>query len=1259
MTNRFDFELDGRRITVVDVDPTTTLARFLRDRGETQVKIGCEEGDCGTCTVAVLRRDPATGEPRLRAVPSCLLFLPEVAGASVRTARGLGSGEELHPVQEALVADHASQCGYCTPGLATCMFEGWHRPELRDAKGVVEQLGGNLCRCTGYRSIRDAMLHALETRGEAPALPEPPPLSAPPELEAQGHRFLRPTSREGLLEARRAHPEGVVVAGATELAVTRNQRGVAPTTLISVADVGELSFVRTTSDAIVIGAATTLTDLHASLGEHLPMLRTMLESFGARTIRNLATIGGNLATASPISDLLPVLLALDARLVLESAERGERIVPVEDFLVGYRKTTLARDEVIVRVAIPLPEARHPGLDLQGFVRKVGKRHELDIATANAAFFVAREPDTGRIVHARLAFGGVAETSVRARRTEEVLLGRRLDAAVLAEALGVLGGELHPIDDVRGHATFRRRLARELLTRFAAELGGTIEPFPSDPPGFGRGAPDELADPSRSVTPDARLHATGQADFTDDLARKRPMLEVVPVLAPHAHARLRALDLEAARTMPGVAAILTASDIPGENNAGGIRHDEPVLAKDEVLFHGHPVALVVADSREQAEAAAAVVRAEYEPLPAILDLDAAEREGSYHAEGPRFARGDVAAALASSPRTLRGRVETAAQEHLYLETQAAFAETDDAGHVSVVATTQNPTEVQAIVAELLDLPRSHVVVTAPRLGGGFGGKETQTNPFAAMAALAAFHTGRPSRLVLPRAVDVQLTGKRHPFRADFEVGFDEDGRLRALRVALTSNGGFSLDLSGAILERALLHLDNAYYVPALAYEGRIARTHLASSTAFRGFGGPQGVFVIEEVLERVAESLGLDPADVRTRNLYRGEGDEQLTHYDEPVEAERLRTLVDSLRRDSCYDARRAGIADWNAGHRFVKRGIGLLPVKFGISFTASILNQAGALVLVYRDGSVQVNHGGIDMGQGLRAKVLGVAMRELGLPEASIRVLFPSTDKVPNTAPTAASTGADMNGMAVRDACATLRARIAEVVAEKLSATAGRAIAAKELRFEDGRVSVTGAPELAMTFAEAAEATFQARVPLEATGYYRTPGVYLDRARGKGRPFHYFALGCAVAEVEVDGSTGETRVVSVDILHDVGDSLNPAIDRGQIEGAFVQGIGWLTSEEVLWNPDGSLATKSASTYAIPTIRDAPARLHVRLFPRPAEVETIGRSKAVGEPPFLLALSVRSAIRDAVAAFGEGPTTRLDSPSTPEAVARAIDARTRV
>ena len=1200
----------------------------------------------------------------------------------------------LHPVQRAMVERYGSQCGYCTPGFVVSMFEAYGRDDLTERWQVSDALSGNLCRCTGYRPIADAACAALCGRQKAEGGTQKGLTTKDTEdtetrkgergggvmaldYRAGGQRFLQPGTLEELVELRARYPEATLIAGATELGLEVNKKFHRFQMLISVGGVEELGRVERNRDGWSLGAAASLTKVEEALradGADSTMaqandaLLKMIWVFGARPIRNRATLGGNLVNASPIGDMAPVLLALGAAVVLRSVG-GERVVPLDEFFVGYRKTAMRADEALCAVRVPemagiafegkvsglggesgnstrrgeeakTREGREKGHDARfreheawqergsgdgaGSLRggsdeglhgrvlvdsfKVSRRREMDISIVSAGFFV-RMDDGDVVTQARLAFGGVAATTVRAQRAEAALLGKTWERETVEAVKAVLAEELTPINDVRGSAEYRRGLIVDLFEKFFVLDGAEEMPLDrraiAPPPAL----PDVRTLPHESAVG----HVTGAARYVDDGRVPQGMLETWPVCAPHARARILRRDAGAARRIPGVRAVLLAEDVPGENDVGAVRKDEVLLADKEVFFHGQLIALVVGESLEACRLAAAQVVVEYEPMAPLLTLREAVAAESFHTPPHRILRGDAEGVLrecaevgsgevgrradagvesgwgyaatgavalqpdvalegrrvhtatgavalqpdglAASPqngtngarrspstsrtdgkteggRKLTGEFAFGGQEHFYLEGQVAWAEPGDDGSMFVQSSTQHPSEIQAIVAHVLHVPKHRVVVQSPRMGGGFGGKETQGNTWAALAALAAHHTGRPARVRLNRDQDMMLTGKRHPFLARYEVGFAADGALRALKVELFSDAGWSLDLSTAITDRALFHLDNAYYIPNVEFSGRAVKTNVVSNTAFRGFGGPQGMLVMEEIIDRVARHLGLAPEAVRERNFYHGSGETNTTHYGQEIGDNRLLRVWSELKTSSRFEERRREeVAAWNAEHSGTKRGLAMTPVKFGISFTLSHLNQAGAHVLIYQDGSVQVNHGGTEMGQGLYTKMLAVAARELGLPPAQIRVMQTRTDQVPNTSPTAASSGSDLNGQAVRAACVTLRERLAPVAADLLGEPMEEAA---RLVFADGFVFHPARPERKLPFGEVTMKAYLARVSLAATGYYATPRIKYDHGSGRGTPFFYYVCGAAVAEVEVDGYTGAQKVRRVDILHDVG-----------------------------------------------------------------------------------------------------------------------------
>lgn len=747
---------------------------------------------------------------------------------------------------------------------------------------------------------------------------------------------------------------------------------------------------------------------------------------------------------------------------------------------------------------------------------------------------------------------------------------------------------------------------------------------------------------------AGKHVAGEAVYIDDIAEPAGLVHAYIGLSGIAHGRLVSLDLDAVAAAPGVLAVLTAADIPGANDISSThRHDEPVFATQTILHHGQPMFAVVATTRDQARRAALLAKATYEEAKPLLDVAAARAAGGDLVTEPlKLERGDVAGAMAASPRRLKGTMEIGGQDHFYLESQIALAVPGEDEDMLVFSSTQHPSEVQHMVAAVLGVGSHAVTVEIRRMGGGFGGKETQSNLFAVVAALAARKLKRPVKLRPDRDDDMVITGKRHDFICDYEIGFDDDGHILAVDAVYGARCGWNADLSGPVTDRALFHMDNCYFYPAVRGRSEPLRTNTVSNTAFRGFGGPQGMVGAERFIEEVAFATGLDPLEVRRRNLYGGAG-RDVTPYHQRVEDMIAGEVMAELERRCDYRARQAAIREANAKSPIVKRGIALTPVKFGISFTATWYNQAGALVHVYTDGTVMLNHGGTEMGQGLYVKVAQVAANAFGIGLDKVKITATTTGKVPNTSATAASSGSDLNGMAALDACETIKARLAGFAAKKWGVTES------EVAFLQGRVRVG---TLEMSFAELVAAAYMARTQLSATGFYATPKIHWDRKSGRGHPFYYFAYGAAAAEVAIDTLTGEYKVERVDILHDCGTSLNPAIDKGQIEGGFVQGMGWLTTEELVWDEKGVLKTHAPSTYKIPVASDRPRIFNVDLLENaPNREPTIHRSKAVGEPPLMLAISVLHALSDAVASVGgHRICPRLDAPATPERVLAAVE-----
>ncbi|MFG3694930.1 xanthine dehydrogenase molybdopterin binding subunit [Stutzerimonas stutzeri] len=752
---------------------------------------------------------------------------------------------------------------------------------------------------------------------------------------------------------------------------------------------------------------------------------------------------------------------------------------------------------------------------------------------------------------------------------------------------------------------------------------------------------------RSVKHDsAPKHVTGEAVYVDDRLEFPNQLHVYARMSDRAHARIVRIDTAPCYAVPGVAIAITARDVPGQLDIGAVMPGDPLLADGKVEFVGQPVIAVAADSLETARKAAMAAIIEYEDLEPVIDVVDALRKKHFVLDSHTHKRGDSSGALATAPRRLQGSLHIGGQEHFYLETQVSSVMPTEDGGMIVYTSTQNPTEVQKLVAEVLGVSMNKIVIDMRRMGGGFGGKETQAAGPACMCAVIAHLTGRPTKMRLPRMEDMTMTGKRHPFYVEYDVGFDDDGLLHGIEIDLAGNCGYSPDLSGSIVDRAMFHSDNAYYLGDATINGHRCKTNLASNTAYRGFGGPQGMVAIEEIMDTVARELGKDPLDVRKRNYY-GKTERNVTPYYQTVEHNMLEEMTAELEASSDYAKRREEIRAFNAKSPILKKGLALTPVKFGISFTASFLNQAGALVHVYTDGSIHLNHGGTEMGQGLNTKVAQVVAEVFQVDIGRIQITATNTDKVPNTSPTAASSGADLNGKAAQNAAQTIKQRLIEFAARHYQVTE------EDVEFRNGQVRIR---DQYVSFDELIQQAYFGQVSLSSTGFYRTPKIYYDRSQARGRPFYYFAYGAACSEVIVDTLTGEYKMLRSDILHDVGASLNPAIDIGQVEGGFVQGMGWLTMEELVWNDKGKLMTSGPASYKVPAVADMPLDLRVKLVEnRKNPEDTVFHSKAVGEPPFMLGISVWCAIKDAVASLADYKAQpKIDAPATPERVLWGVE-----
>ncbi|KPV77058.1 uncharacterized protein RHOBADRAFT_34531 [Rhodotorula graminis WP1] len=1180
-------------------------------------------------------------------------------------------------------------------------------------------LDGNLCRCTGYAPIfaaQDTFASTVvqpETKkkgcgrhdccqlgggkfeASAPTVSFPQfefkpykpstELILPPSLikhplkplafssPTHNHRrWFRPVTLEQLVDLKRALPNAKLVGGASEVSIEVGIKGAAYPDCIYVADVPELATVSLPDFAsphpvLEFGANLTLSDLEAVLNElvrdqphertgALRAIRDQLRYFAGRQIRNAASVGGNVATASPISDANPVWVALGASVVVRapSVNAGQEttISLADGFFTGYRQTGIPSDGVIVRLVVPLVQADEAAGE-KDVVRafKQAKRRDDDIAIVTSCFAVTVAPqgdDQWVVKRAKLVFGGMAAHTISAKKTEELLVGKPVDSTTLEAALDALGADFDlPYSVPGGMPTYRRTLCMSFLFKFWVEvaqlcgvvLDGVRKSDEDEVTSLIHRAPStatrDNSDPyAQSVVghqiPHASglKHTTGEAIYTDDMPAWANEGHLALVLSSRAHAKLVSVDPSAALDAPGVLSYVDWRDLPSEkaNVWGPAAQDEFFFAKGEVTSHGVIIGAIVATTKLQAQRAARLVKIEYEDLPFVLTIDEAIAADSYHPTyHRRMARGTpISTALAESEYTLSGTTYSPSQEHFYLETQACIAVPKlESGEMEVISSTQALTETQHYVAQVLGVPRNRVNTKVKRLGGGFGGKESRTTMLSAICAVAAKKLRRPVRCMLERHEDIKISGQRHPFRTDWKVGFTADGKLTALDADFFANAGYSLDISGGVADRAIAHATNSYYIPNVDVRAKLCKTNTVSNTAYRGFGGPQGMLVAETYLEAIATHLDLDIDDVRAVNLFK-EGQE--THYFQKVLDFHVPRLVADCKRDSNYEARKEAVAAFNKEHRYRKRGIALIPTTFGLAFGVKAMNQGSALVHIYMDGSVLVAHGGTEMGQGLNLKAsrracscprrsltsptvsqcLQIAAEELKVPLEAVFTSETSSNTVPNMPPTAASAGSDLNGYAVLNACIELNSRIAHL-REKLG---------------------SDAPMTAL-----AGAAYGERISLSATGHHATPnlGYVWNVQERTGDLFNYFTQGAAAAEVELDTLTGDHTVLRVDIKMDVGRSINPAIDYGQVEGAFVQGQGWATMEESLHLRNGALFTTGPGAYKIPGFADIPQQFNVSLL-RDAEwpnLSTVHTSKGVGEPPFFLGVSVALALRHAL------------------------------
>jgi len=1249
----------------------------------------------------------AEGRVEHLSVNACLAPVVAMHGLAVTTVEGIGgAGGRLHAVQQRLAEGHGSQCGFCTPGIVMSMYTLLRNKPVPNMEDIDTYFQGNLCRCTGYRPILESLkpftdqwaATVLPEKGGAgcsredccqknpsdktsstppveklstdsdPILPYSPSQEPifPPELQLnslaldsqqlifKGPRmeWHRPTSLIHLLELRQEHPGAKVVVGNTELGVEVKFKHCDYPVYICPAAVKEMSEIRSTQAGIRFGASTTLSALEAEcdrLAEEMPQwkirvflqIKEMLRWFAGKQIRNVAAIGGNIMTGSPISDLNPIFMAAGSTLEI-GGTKGKREVPFdENFFTGYRRNIVLPSEMLLGITIPFTKEN------EHFVAyKQAKRRDDDIAIVNSAFKATVIEN--KVESLRMAFGGMAPTTKLAVETAKALKGKLWERSLVDEACSSLVQEFSLPADVPGAmARYRQSLVLSFFFKFFLTVEQSLR---------GSIPTEEMSATETFTKPTLESHqiydvkeggesgvvgkplphkaanhqVAGTATYVDDMRPLEGELYMGLVLSTKAHATLMKVDPSAALAMEGVTAWVDHTSVGKARNSfhTAIRKDELVFAEGEVHCQGQLIGGVVAKDQATAQRAARLVVVEYSDLPAIVTMEEAIAADSFHPwPNNKIECGDVDSAFASAEHMVEGSIRTGAQEHFYLETQTSLVVPGEGDEVTVFASTQNPTLTQMTVASVLGVGAHRVVVKVKRMGGGFGGKESRSVPLTAAVAVAAKATGRPVRLMLDRDEDMITSGWRHPFLGRYKVAFSSTGLVQAVEVDLYNNAGHTMDLSFSVMERAMFHSDGSYKVPNLRARGHCCKTNLPSNTAFRGFGGPQGLMVAESWIEKIAMKLSLSTEEVRQRNLYK-EG--ELTHFKQQLVNCTLSRCWDECSKMAGFSQLRAEVDEFNANNRWKKRGLAMIPVKFGIAFTAVHLNQNGALINVYTDGTVLVAHGGTEMGQGLHTKMVQVAAHTLGIDHSKVHIMETGTDTVPNTPPTAASAGSDLNGMAVLEGCKVINSRL-----------------------EKFKQANPGG-----TWEDWVTAAFFARVSLSTTGFHATPDIGYDFQTNSGNAFNYFTFGVGCSTVEIDCLTGDHHVLRTDIVMDLGESLNPAIDIGQVEGGFMQGYGLFVMEQLLHSPEGSLLTRGPGAYKIPSFNDVPAKFNVCLLRGASNPRAVYSSKAVGEPPLFLAASVFWAIKDAVRSArtesGASMEFQLESPATAERIRLACE-----
>ncbi|CAK1600928.1 unnamed protein product [Parnassius mnemosyne] len=1293
------FFVNGKKVIETTPDPEWTLLWYLRKKLHlTGTKYGCGEGGCGACTVMVSQYRKE-GQINHIAVNACLTPVCAMHGLAVTTIEGIGSTQErLHPVQERIAKFHGSQCGFCTPGIVMSMYALLRNKNKINYNDIETALQGNLCRCTGYRPIIDSFKTFMEdweqhyvkdeqntlcamgenccklkinTSAEESSLsntsefipysPTQEPIF-PPELKLKAEFYnynllykgknvtwIRPTTLENLLMLKKECPFSKIVAGNTEVGIEVKFKNRKYPILISPMLITDMNNCLITETGIKIGASVTLTDTSKFLNTAIEKnadstkvanaIKEMLHWFAGSQIRNVATIVGNVITASPISDLNPILFASSSKLNVCSSSKGHRAIFIDsDFFKDYRKVALEGDEVVTSIEIPFTK------DRQFFkAYKQARRRDDDISIVTAAFNVIFEEQCNIVKEAKLCFGGMAPTTICAKKASNNILGLKWNEKLLKIVYDSLTQELDlDCSTPGGMAEYRKSLCLSLFFRFylfvsqklninghmvldnqisAAQEISSIVPKSSQCFQLKKNAKDSYDSVGQPIPHSSALkQAAGEAIYCDDIPVVEGELYLTLIFSTESHAKIKSIDATKALLQPDVVSFISAVDLHKEcNKMGPIIKDEEIFSSQIVTSRACVIGAIIAKSENAAKKAKQLVSVTYEPLkPVIITIeDAITNQSFFYGYPKKLDKGNVKEAFKKANHVKEGYIRSGAQEHFYLETMSAFAIRRE-DELEIITTTQNPAEIANIASESLRIPKHKVVVKVKRVGGGFGGKETRATVLAIPVAVAAYKLKKPIRAVLDRDEDMQVSGYRHPFLTKYEVAFDEKGKIIGAVFNIYANAGNSMDISCSMIDRAMKHLDNCYFIPNIEVNAYLCKTNLPSNTAFRGFGAPKAMLAAECMIRDIAATLNKDYEEIIETNLYQ-EG--HFTHFNQQLTYCTLHRCWNECLETSNYWSRKAAVKEFNRCNRWKKKGISLVPTKYGISFQSDVLMQAGALLMIYNDGSVLLSIGGIEMGQGLYTKMMQVASTALSININKIYISEMATDKVPNSSPTAASISSDLYGMAVLNACRTLLQRLAPYKNKNPNSN-----------WEDW-----------------VSAAYLDRVNLSTTGFYAAPKIKYDSKTNSGDLYEYFTYGVACSEVLIDCLTGDHQVLRTDIVMDVGESLNPAIDIGQIEGAFMQGYGFFTMEEMLFAPNGEVLTRGPGTYKIPGFSDIPKEFNVSLLKGAPNPRAVYSSKAVGEPPLFLAASVffalKEAIKSARSECGASSEFTLEAPAT--------------